>query len=388
MTSRLSLLRIIVTRAPRPLFKASSFSPISQSSSIRLQSTAAATAINAKSEPPLNSRWGHKRVPIASKGNGIVATRAFAAGDVVLIETPLAIVAAQATATGAAASTDSPPSFCAICFATTAATKQHLSSLCNCASCITIRHCSAACAVADTTQSVLCVRDLPQSAFNDGKQISALSTFTALTFRLLLRYMQQVLSPQTTAATANNIFQQHLSSLCFVTVDSSLEDIHTHALLLLLLSRHFKLEIAVVQQIVPIQFYLRVLGVCHLNVFAIMESSSSTSSSAADELHQTGSALFSTGSFFNHSCVPNVSHPTATAAATAIATTEAATAVYSGCYTFHALRAIAAGDELCVSYCDIISWSTQQRLEHLNWAYGFSCDCERCVSTAAVVHQP
>jgi hypothetical protein len=76
--------------------------------------------------------------------------------------------------------------------------------------------------------------------------------------------------------------------------------------------------------------------------------------------------LFLQGSFFNHSCMPNVffswNHNTSRG-------------------NFHALRDVERGEELCISYLPKYWYDISQRQEFLEQSYGFKCTCELCVDT-------
>jgi len=86
-----------------------------------------------------------------------------------------------------------------------------------------------------------------------------------------------------------------------------------------------------------------------------------------------GTALFSLLCSMNHSCSPNivVRYDGNSGGA------DAAAAGASGTASAIARRAIAAGDELCISYIDeTATWS--ERAAALD-NYGFRCECERCM---------
>ena len=82
-----------------------------------------------------------------------------------------------------------------------------------------------------------------------------------------------------------------------------------------------------------------------------------------------GAALYSTGAQMNHSCVPNVDYTWS------LRTSSCSSAKA----TFKANRAIRAGEELTIAYCDIAQggdvgvWR-RRLLED----FGFVCNCERC----------
>ncbi len=75
-----------------------------------------------------------------------------------------------------------------------------------------------------------------------------------------------------------------------------------------------------------------------------------------------GSALYLVPSLFNHDCEPSVD----------IAFTDGAQAA------FRASRDLAAGEQLTVSYIDA-SAPVQERQGQLEFSYGFTCSCARCL---------
>ena len=78
-----------------------------------------------------------------------------------------------------------------------------------------------------------------------------------------------------------------------------------------------------------------------------------------------GTALYGAPSLLNHSCDPNVD----------VSWARDATA------TFRAARAIERNEPLTVAYVDADAGVAARR-EKLAFAYGFDCDCERCVEEA------
>jgi SET and MYND domain-containing protein len=83
-----------------------------------------------------------------------------------------------------------------------------------------------------------------------------------------------------------------------------------------------------------------------------------------------GSAVYLLASMTNHSCAPNmdVTFPHNSAAA-----------------AFVANRDIRAGEQLSVSYMDA-GLPVEARQQHLRFAYGFSCVCQRCIAEGAGQH--
>ena len=76
----------------------------------------------------------------------------------------------------------------------------------------------------------------------------------------------------------------------------------------------------------------------------------------------TGTALYPYGSFFNHSCSPNVTHM-----------------AFGDVTVFRANRDISAGEELCISYIgsDLLCESKSVRDEFLG-SRDFTCSCPKC----------
>lgn len=76
-------------------------------------------------------------------------------------------------------------------------------------------------------------------------------------------------------------------------------------------------------------------------------------------------SVFSLGSRFNHSCVPNIHF------------------AYNPAIekeTFHAIRSITAGEELTIMYINGTNRTRDQRQAHLN-QWGFHCACPACEDT-------
>ena len=85
-------------------------------------------------------------------------------------------------------------------------------------------------------------------------------------------------------------------------------------------------------------------------------------------LAPVAAGIFPVGAMVNHSCWPN--------AALAYDLEDA-----RGTQTFHALRDIAAGEEICHSYLDM-TVTTSARQAQLRDVYHFTCDCWLCSSDA------
>lgn len=72
--------------------------------------------------------------------------------------------------------------------------------------------------------------------------------------------------------------------------------------------------------------------------------------------------IFLRGSRFNSSCIPNINNYW----------NEEKQAI-----AFHALQSIAAGEELCISYCQTLAPRSARRIE-LQTEFGFECRCAAC----------
>ena len=130
------------------------------------------------------------------------------------------------------------------------------------------------------------------------------------------------------------------------------------------LSHKYKLPPHIITQIIPREMFLRVIAICHVNAFAYFHSDAGHDSDEV-EWQQVGTVLFGVGSYFNHSCKPNV-----------VLRYGPPGQGVSGA-NFEALCNVAAGDELTLCYCDV-KWDVKQRRAHLSRHYGFTCVCERC----------
>lgn len=82
-----------------------------------------------------------------------------------------------------------------------------------------------------------------------------------------------------------------------------------------------------------------------------------------------GSAIYSAASLVNHECNPNVARFDAFDAPRG---TPGTTHV-----VFRAMHDLPPGTEVFQSYVPI-SWDYEERQEHLQDVYGFTCACQRC----------
>mgnify|MGYP001043163323 CR=1 FL=1 len=100
-------------------------------------------------------------------------------------------------------------------------------------------------------------------------------------------------------------------------------------------------------------------------VVALLQSNAIGVRAAGESRRLTGGvALMGGGSFFNHSCAPNLSW-----------TTDADAGGHA--ITFVTSTAVAAGDELTIAYVPV-DMPTAARRERLAAQYGFDCTCARC----------
>ncbi|KDR79233.1 hypothetical protein GALMADRAFT_1229155 [Galerina marginata CBS 339.88] len=94
----------------------------------------------------------------------------------------------------------------------------------------------------------------------------------------------------------------------------------------------------------------------HGNVFGIWDMAAEDEGS---EMLGWGAYIF--GSYFNHGCAPNLKKSRDKRG-----------------MQFSTLRDVLPGEELCISYIDEESLSTQERSEHLERDWFFVCRCARC----------
>jgi SET and MYND domain-containing protein len=166
-----------------------------------------------------------------------------------------------------------------------------------------------------------------------------------------------------------------LSSLCYANIPKAPADWTTmHALLLQGLDASGQLSTSKFD----LDWYTWVLSRLHLNVFrvdtvppldilgdpaALLKAASTSISGGGLPTSPQGSAVFLIGSMFNHSCAANVdvTFPKNNAEVAFVAATD-----------------IAKHTELCISYIDS-SVPRAARQEQLRFAYGFLCNCPKCV---------
>ena len=100
---------------------------------------------------------------------------------------------------------------------------------------------------------------------------------------------------------------------------------------------------------------------------ALLRAASASLAGAASPSHRTGSAAYLLASMLNHSCEPNldISFPANNAVA-----------------AFTAARDIARHEQLTISYVDVGQGVTQRRAA-LEFGYGFTCRCPRCLEEGA-----
>jgi len=112
------------------------------------------------------------------------------------------------------------------------------------------------------------------------------------------------------------------------------------------------------ETLVPLNLFARIMAVLHMNTMTVFECSNLMSAKPIMTI------LPCVAAFFNHSCVPNIAlvHPLRDDMAVFITT-----------------RAIEVGEELHICYTDPTQ-DYAKRSKHLEWAYGFSCNCPLCAA--------
>ena len=203
--------------------------------------------------------------------------------------------------------------------------------------------------------------------------------------QLLTTTLIQMLLPAATAPTSagpssaapSPSLWNDIGRLCHVELDSALltadyrhiiehlgRSLHRHPQL-----TNTKLDAATLSALLPLSLYSRLVALLHLNCHSVYSSPHAHTPLAT--------ALFVHGSFFNHSCSPNVElqQPLRQVPAEADAATDGSGGRWAGQWL--ATRDVAAGEELCNPYTDV-SVGVKQRRGYLEWAYGFVCQCERC----------
>lgn len=161
-----------------------------------------------------------------------------------------------------------------------------------------------------------------------------------------------------------------------------------HALLLQTLESCEKIrdseeEKAKIRSVFDIRWYADLTTRFHLNSFKVEYPVSASSSSSQGDFRammehtltssirtgaSNGSAIYAYGSMFNHSCAPNVN----------VTWPERNHLV-----EFVASENIKQGEQLTIAYIDLNEdWSLNvaKRRAQLEEAYGFVCECPRCVS--------
>ena len=100
---------------------------------------------------------------------------------------------------------------------------------------------------------------------------------------------------------------------------------------------------------------------------ALLRAASASLAGTASVAHHTGSAAYLLASMLNHSCEPNldISFPGNNAVA-----------------AFTAARDIARNEQLTISYVDA-GQGVAQRRRALEFGYGFTCRCPRCLEETA-----
>ena len=122
--------------------------------------------------------------------------------------------------------------------------------------------------------------------------------------------------------------------------------------------------------LLPPSLHLRALALLHLNCHSVHPTPLPLPSPPF------ATALFPYAATFNHHCHPNLAltYPLQTSGAGGTGGGKRV-----GVWT--ALRDVEEGEELCNTYTDLGA-PVEQRRAYLEWAYGFRCECERCVQEA------
>ncbi|XXQ39354.1 SET domain-containing protein [Plasmodiophora brassicae] len=149
----------------------------------------------------------------------------------------------------------------------------------------------------------------------------------------------------------NRVWDEGLSRLCHATIADDHDGVRDDwrkvvARVTSLMSR------GTAEDILPFDTFRRLLGVLHLNCLAV-----------GDADRHVGTVLMGTLSFVNHSCCPNAK--------------VGADFDRRGRLPLLAVDDIAEGDELTIAYVDP-TMPVDRRRRHLQWAYGFECDCRLC----------
>eukprot|EP01084_Bolivina_argentea_P098690 177357_1 len=111
--------------------------------------------------------------------------------------------------------------------------------------------------------------------------------------------------------------------------------------------------------IIPFEMYDRIIRILHLNCITIPYNNGQNKE---DEDIATG--LFGLGSFFNHSCEPNVELMNKME-------------YQSGYAKFQTISDIKEGEELHIQYAGKND-TFEDRQKYLMWVYGFVCQCSKC----------
>ena len=113
----------------------------------------------------------------------------------------------------------------------------------------------------------------------------------------------------------------------------------------------------------PIEWYVNMFGRLACNGFSVCD----------DELRPIGLSIFPTSSMVNHSCRPN-----------AVAIFDLVGASGAACrINIRAIRPIASGEEVCISYIGLTQKSAMRR-QVLKQDYFFDCQCEACIASVVV----
>ncbi len=101
------------------------------------------------------------------------------------------------------------------------------------------------------------------------------------------------------------------------------------------------------------------MGILHINSMTICD----------EKGEDIACGLFGVGSYFNHSCVPNVQ-------------LENGMESNSGFASFSTIKDVEEGEELCLMYGGLND-KVEDRRKYFLWNYGFVCQCPKCVEESA-----
>lgn len=272
-----------------------------------------------------------KRVVIPNKGNGLISTTQHNTHDIVLIDQPITTVV----------NNNVKQQICNYCI-NIINTEEHTCNKCN-----DVYYCSQQCKDNDNILHTM------QCTANISKQST--TKFYQLTQQCILLYVYQITIKRNTT---DNIMHK-LNTLCSSNISDNIDILTNYDICIEHIIYYFNgLTTTIAQQIVPLQLYKHILSIIHLNTYALH-------STLDNKYSHIGSVLFYNASYLNHSCMPNIQ------------LIEPLTQ-YTREARFQAIQDININDELCISYVDT-TLPYKQRQQQLQYAYGFTCQCDKCI---------